>query len=1240
MIFLFFVSGNGQVQSRTADLLGRVVEQSGTAVSGVRVSVENSSTGVRVAAVTDDRGAFSFSGLPPGRYEVFAEGTALAGVVVRIINLTIGQRAELEIPLRIVGNVAEVIPEGVKLIDSNGFEVSSILVRKSLEFLPIDYRSAAGLALTISTVGRDNGPLIGPAPTSGFNIGGQRGRSSVIHVDGVDFTDNSINAARSTVSQEAVEEFQITSNSYSPEFGRATGGIINLVTRSGSGDLSGSAFGFITDETIRADQPFAPHDDDNLRRSQWGTALGGPILNDRTFFFISFERRDTKEAGYFTSDPSAGLGNSIELGPPFLPFAQTFSGLTADQVAFAQALLDSGNPELINSAVRYLYLASSGTSTALTGSNPLISPGNQFPFPAGEVIGPRFLLSGAPVPSGAAAMNGEPVAFRPLNGLRRSFPAMETSNFLSIRGDHTFDSNNSLNFRVGWNKLDAAGLQAGSQNQSFGQNDFSRTGVEDVTDHSLTAAWNSAPGSGWANELKLGFARREAAFRSQSGDAVAFNVSGAAFVGREPFSPVSRSETRIQLADNVTLIRDSHIVKFGADLNRIIIPDYDFELNFAGVFNFGPTRAFFSPGINLTSALDCSPDPLNPLDPGCLSVPAFNPVQAYGLGIPSSYVQGFGNSAGNLKNTPMAFFAQDIWKVRRNLTFSYGIRYDVELTDQIPPDPVSDPLSGLSLSAEMVRAAQNAVKVQQGIPRDLNNWAPRIGFAIDLNSDGITVIRGAAGIYFDHPLLAVAANSDISDGSQQQQAVFSAGSPSPTEFVNAAQIFQGTVCVPGAPLTPVCAPLPSGTLTPGVASTSNYQFGSQRFDHRRFPGFGTILPVTFPVAGDFQYGSAVQASLGIEHRLTDDTFISVSYMFVGAHHLNRANDLNPPNVASQIENFRRCFGIMPISTAQAVSVDPSACSAPGGVFENLLPGIISLNTTTGEGVISPAVANFFRPNAPNYFLANALSGGAVTPDILNDVLAIANTLRAPGHVTPFGAVYAQVSDGNSEYNAVTAEMYRRLADNLTFRASYTWSHSFDDSADLHTTLLPQDAANLRGERGDSLFDQRHKFVFSGILFSPPGWRTAGKFWKRLMAGFAVAPVIEITSGRPFNILTGVDSNNDQSSQNDRPDVDGQGVLTVPSAFRTGSLGRNRGVTHHIKVTDVRVSRSFSLREGLKLDLIGEVFNLFNRFNEASASPFLFDVLTNGERSGGKSFFSRPTAAFNPREFQVGVRLSF
>ncbi|MDQ3042867.1 MAG: TonB-dependent receptor, partial [Acidobacteriota bacterium] len=869
------------------------------------------------------------------------------------------------------------------------------------------------------------------------------------------------------------------------------------------------------------------------------------------------------ETGFFTSNVGQGLTGTATIGAitGLNPTARTFINLTAEQatrinstVATGLQLLAAGQTangaNLICAARAYAFFASSGGQTGLTGSNSLITPndGSMCPaispiLPTNPVIGSRFILSGVPVPVNTRNAQGQFIAFRPLNDLQRVFPVTDRSNFFSLRTDHNLNPDNQLTFRFGYNPGTLTGIQVESQNQSLGQNDFSRTGITELKDYSFTAGLNSTLGERAANEFRFHYGRRDTIFRSQNGDAVSFNISDTAFIGRELFSPVDRTETRYQIADNFNYIIGTHTLKFGGDINFVRIPSAVFELNFAGLFNFGP----FAAG-NLNAAF------------GQLGFPDFTPVQSYGLGLPSTFVQGFGDPVSRIKNTPISFFAQDTWKATRRLTLNYGIRYDVELTETIAPVGFNDPLSRINLSASDILAAQDALGVQQGFPRDTNNFAPRFGFALDLFGDSKTVVRGALGLFYDHPLLAAAFNSDIADAAQQQQSVLTAGSPALTSLLNAAQVFQGTVCN-ASTVNPVC---PAGFTTPGLAPTAQYQFGRQRFNDQTFSGFGAVLPFTLPITKDFKYASATQANLTFERQLTSNMAMTASYIFVGAHNLPHPTDLNAPQTNLQIQNFQRFTGRLPNSQQEAIafSIPTTGAACPGGVpllcftlatpagaqpypnagqtFALVIPGIITAPLTNiGSRTISPAVANFFRPNAPNYFLAQALTGGLVTPTVLNSQLS--GSLRTPGVVSPFGAVNAQASDGNSSYNALNLELRRRFANNFTFLASYTFSKSIDDSSDLQTLLIPQDPRNFRAERALSLFDQRHRFVFSGVLAAPENFRSSDSLVKRIFADFTLAPIIEISSGRPFNIITNFDANNDQSSQTDRPSVNADGT---------------------------------------------------------------------------------------------------
>ncbi len=1250
-----------QAQSNASDLQGYVRDPSGAVVQNANVTARNKATGAERSATTNDEGYYRITNLPPGDYEVTVEAANFKKANLPALTLTVGQTADLDVPLEIgqITDVVTISDATTDIVETSRTQVSNTIDQQRIENLPINERNYINFALTTSTVTRDNGRPIGPAPTSGLNFGGQRGRSNLVQVDGADNTDNSVNAARSTVSQEAVQEFQVVTNSYAAEFGRTSGGVVNVVTKSGTNKVRGNLFGFIRHKSFQARNAFAPIIDNDpdkrapYTRAQYGATIGGPFDHERTFYFLAFEQRRRQETGFFTTDVAAGLNNSITIPviPGLNPAARTFNNLTAQQVAYIGGLLASGTPAGICNARAYAFFASSGGSTGLTGTNPLASPNDGSACPAISPIVPsaaqptiasRFILSGAPVPV-------SDIAFRPLQQLQRVFPIKEATTFSSARLDHKITDRHQLSMRFGYNPSDITGIQVESQNQALGQNDFSRTGIQGLRDSNFVTSINSTLSNAVVNEGRFNFGQRRATFRSQNGQAVAANISGTAFFGRELFSPVIRTENRYAFTDNINIVHGNHTFKFGGDANFISVNAL-FELNFAGLFNFG--------GLSAQTLNAAFPNPSNVNVPGtpCQTaqqtncVPDFTPVQQYGLGFPSIYVQGFGNPGSQLKNRPFAWFAQDSWKLRPNFTLNYGVRYDYEQTDQLAPVPFRDPLSGITLSQTDIQAAQDALGVQQGFPRDKNNFAPRIGFAWDLANNGRTVLRGAYGLFYDHPLLAIAFNSDIADAAQQQQFVAAPGSPSPTALLNATQIFQGTV-VPG--------------LTPGVAASAQYQLGRQRFNDQTFPGFGPILPFTLPVSKDFEYASANQGNLTIERQLTRDMSFTASYLFVGAHHLPHPTDRNARRNDLIIQNFSRYSGRGPVSTTEAtftgITIPTAGTPCPGAPtlqcftittptgapaypnagqpFVIVIPGMIAAPLTNPTNrVIIPAIANFFRPSGPNYFLATANSGGLVSKAVLDSQLG--GTLRTPGLIAPFGSVNAQVSDGNSTYNAMNLELKRRFANNFQFLASYTWSHAIDDSSDLQTLLLPQNVFNLSAERADSLFDQRHRFVFSGVLASPATWRTDASGLRRLLADFVIAPIFEISSGRPFNIITNTDTNNDESTQTDRPNLAADGTLLLPGPFQNGTLGRNRGITHRYASLDMRVTRKVRLGERLNLDLIAEGFNLFNRFNQAAASPFFQDVNAFPQRDSGGRYFGRATAAFDPRQFQFGLKLNF
>src|SRR5437899_2810236 len=264
-----------------------------------------------------------------------------------------------------------------ELLETSKTAVASTVDQQRIENLPINERNYLSFALTTSTVGRDNGRPIGPAPTTGLNFGGQRGRSNLVQVDGADNTDNSVNAARSTVSQEAVQEFQVVTNSFAPEFGRSAGGVVNVVTKSGTNEWRGDMFGFLRHRSFQARNAFAPIADPPFTRAQYGATVGGPLDKDRTFIFASFEQRQRHESGFFTSNVAQGLTASVTL-PPLAPGfpSQTLRNVTPAQAGYINGLL--ANAATAPVGIAYACLASGGGSTALTGSNPLLATGAPF----------------------------------------------------------------------------------------------------------------------------------------------------------------------------------------------------------------------------------------------------------------------------------------------------------------------------------------------------------------------------------------------------------------------------------------------------------------------------------------------------------------------------------------------------------------------------------------------------------------------------------------------------------------------------------------------------------------------------------------------------------------------------------------------------------------------------------------------------------------------------------------------
>jgi hypothetical protein len=796
----------------------------------------------------------------------------------------------------------------------------------------------------------------------------------------------------------------------------------------------------------------------------------------------------------------------------------------------------------------------------------------------------------------------------PLKSLIGNFPVSERTDLYSLRLDHNFSTSNRLSLRGGASPSDQTGIQVQAQGpQNFGQNASSRTSTQNFHDWSITAQDQWTIGNNRINEFRFQYARRGLLYgfsRTAGGSGVAVNIPGFAFFGREPFSFVKRTEERYQATDNFSWSKGTHNIKFGIDGNFLPL-SADFTVNFGGIYDFGQQSIV-------------------------AGAPAFNPIQAYGAGIPSDFIQGVGNPHDTFSNTTVGAFLQDSWRIRSNLTLNYGVRYDVEFT------PTFHAINQLS------QAAQDSLGITQGIPRDFNNVAPRVGLAWDPRNNGKSVIRASYGLFYDHPLLALAFDSDVADASQAPQLVLSPGSPGSCNAtlsnLNASNAFQGLLgCLPAA--FNYLANEQRFNPAPNAPSI----FVGQAFLNPTAPVPLAFLPFGFPTAKNFRYASSHQANLTFEQDLGHNLSLGLEYNFNGGRHNNRPINANPVLIGPIMANWQVALG------------DPSSGAAefgPHGVGATGVP--CGFNHQTGQPWIAAALANFFRPSGLNPALAQAL---LLNPQAAPCVgLALQEILPADGiradcdpstlaNCVPFSDMPANFSNGSSVYHGLTANLRKRFGQHYEFLASYTWSHAIDDSTDLQSPLEPQDNFHPNADRSNSVFDQRHRFVFSGVYQSG---RLGSGFARKLFSDWTIAPIIEVVSGRPFNIIAGDDRNLDFSPLTDRPMTSSQGATNscgdtaAPSKFSptgfliptcfidgtfAGDLGRNAGTRPYNLFFDMGISKRIPLGERVSLTGRVDAFNVINKFNVCDVNP-----LWNSGQT--------PTSACDPRQFQFALKLNW
>ena len=701
-ILMLAFSSQLVAQSARARIVGTVKDPQENVVIGAHVTVINVATGVQTPAVTDAQGSYQALELPIGTYKVKVEskGFSTAETVAYTLEINQVQRIDITLKVGAKSETVEVTGDASQVEVVNPTLGASITSRPIVD-LPLNGRNVLDLALLEPGVTPHNND---DTSAGTYNIAGSRSDSVTFVLDGG--VDNNLlsNGVVYTPNPDAVQEFRILTSNYTAEYGRNSGGIVSLVTKSGSNSVHGSVFEFNRNDAFSANSYFNNKNDlprDTLKRNQYGFAVGGPIKKDKLFWFTSYQGQKqtaglSRTISTFTPEmlagnfSHAGPGGSVDTNVAnFLvnnPFFQPNAALAAqgiidpsriDAVAknyVAKGLIAVAPNNVVPGACDAFC---SGTLNA-QGSN--IDNFNEFTARLdynmsekdhfnGTIGGRRFNQS-RPLPVGGP---GFPTTTIPHNY------------FSSLTYTHTFSPVLLSEFHFT--------LQRNAQDQAV-------------------------PSTALPTPAQLGVGVTP----DQSTGPTRLGFSSGLVTGFSPQGPTKLINNTFSYAETLTWIKGRHTWKFGGSFtpyqNNTL---FDFFVN--GQFDFDEFNG------------------------------AFNPYANFLLGLPEDYFQ-FGSAPSNIRQKSTYFFAQDEWHIRKNLVLTLGTRYEYS-SPKLDTQGRSFSIVPGAQSTRFINAPTSLLfPGDKGAPTganfpDKNDWAPRVGFAWDPKGDGKTSIRGGGGIFYD-----------------------------------------------------------------------------------------------------------------------------------------------------------------------------------------------------------------------------------------------------------------------------------------------------------------------------------------------------------------------------------------------------------------------------------------------------------------------------------------------------------
>ncbi|MGD0212273.1 MAG: TonB-dependent receptor [Terriglobales bacterium] len=1006
----------------SGEISGTVTDSSGGVVLKATVNAVDTQTGLKRTAVTNGTGQFRLTGLPPATYDISAEMAGFATAIRKGVTVGIGQIVVSDFKLNPsqVATVIEVTDQP-PVVETERSSQADTIAQQYIADLPIDRRDyltftllAPGVSDSTRLAG-DQDFRVKQTPQSGLSFYGSNGRGNSITIDGGETSGDS-GGVRLTVSQDDVQEFQINRSNYGADLGGATGASINIVTKSGSNTPHGSLFGFFRNDAMDARDPFAFSSalapdptfsnfnttsfgdpiKNSLSRQQYGGTIGFPIQKNKTFLFASFEgtRQDTQNSVPILTESSIFAGPSATAtSNPFLPTDPRYA-----QQAIVTALATSSNPSVpcLTGFPNVPAMVCAGLlQTALS-----VTP-NQGLSPIQQALN-SYLVS----------------QFENEGGV---FP-YDTQQYLgSVRLDHRFDVNNelSLTYRYGHDVEESPDVQSLTA--------FSAGSAIRTYDNNLQATWFHQLSPTAQNEARVQWNYNS--FNVIPNEPAQVGLQIPSFInnlGTNIFLPNITILRRYEFADNFSLIRGHHALKFGA-----------YELlrgNHTESHTFFPGRFVFGslPGEAISPCF--APSATNLCTGGSTPSGAnISSLQSASLGLPEIYQQGFGDPTYGYYARPLTgLYAQDSWKVTPNFTLNYGLRW--ELDSQFAP-----------------------------LTTYKKDFAPRVSFAWDPFKDHKTVIRGGYGIFYG-PVDAQIPDVDLSLGVLNRNKSAVENSTPAGQVANVSGICGvsqfGVPIIPGTGTSPCNREI--SIYADGFAGVPALGIAGSAAIFQTLFGQG-LIQCTTPTAGNNAcITPASVAPLGLD--VTNSGPLSpLQVIFV-----------NQPGYRPPIAQ-QASFGIeRELGTGFSISLSgiyTHTQRLPVALDTNLLPAPFTSVTLANGKTVSYRNWNTSAATDP-------LGGTEGLPCAPNPNLCFVNPLIVQNN--------QYSSEAYALYEGGILEIKKRFREHFTLFGNYTYSKGFDTSTDYNTDYGPQDPTNLNLDRALSEFDQRHKLVIAGVLDSP--WR--------------------------------------------------------------------------------------------------------------------------------------------------------